>query len=252
MNGMMNDDFLARQRVLVVAPHADDETYGCAGTIARIKSLGGEVFVILGSVADLDHYGSAGLDSACLAKGMKCVSARTRLTEFQSVMELLKVDDWEVLYPDGNEHLRLDMVPRRDLVALIERDAALSMENLRPTMLLMPAISYNQDHEALFRACMTASRPGDRNQRHFIPNVLAYDNTSLFWTPPHERFNPNVYVDITEFLPTKLEALSQHNSQLRSPEFHGSVEGLELQSRWRGREISVESAEGYVAHRMVF
>src|SRR5689334_20072489 len=52
------DGFLAGQRVLVVAPHADDETYGCAGTIARVKSLGGEVFVLVGSVAALEHYGS--------------------------------------------------------------------------------------------------------------------------------------------------------------------------------------------------
>ena len=43
----IGDEFLRRQRVLVISPHADDETYGCAGTIARIKDLGGQVFVSL-------------------------------------------------------------------------------------------------------------------------------------------------------------------------------------------------------------
>ncbi|WP_216363118.1 PIG-L deacetylase family protein, partial [Arthrobacter sp. Hiyo1] len=60
VEGLWGDVFLSGQRVLVIAPHADDETYGCAGTIARIKSLGGEVFVLLGSLGGVDHYGSAG------------------------------------------------------------------------------------------------------------------------------------------------------------------------------------------------
>ena len=70
--------------------------------------------------------------------------------------------------------------------------------------MLIPAFSYNQDHEALFRACITATRPGVRSERHLVPYVLAYDNTSLFWSLEREKFHPNFYVDITEYLPIKL------------------------------------------------
>ena len=42
---LVSDEFLSQQRLLVIAPHADDESFGCAGTMARIKKLGGEVFV---------------------------------------------------------------------------------------------------------------------------------------------------------------------------------------------------------------
>jgi N-acetylglucosamine malate deacetylase 1 len=247
MTDQLGDDFLARQRVLIVSPHADDETYGCAGTIARIKSLGGEVYVLLGSVGSVDHYALNGDGTT-----MRPVSGETRLTEFKSVAEFLKVDDWEVLFTDDSKHLALDTIARKDLVQLIERESRLSIEQVRPTMLLIPASSYNQDHEALFRACMTAARPGVRTQRHLVPFVLAYDNTSLFWSPERERFHPNFFVDISDFLPTKLEAMRMHTSQVREALFHGSPEGLELQSKLRGREISVESAEGYIALRMAF
>ena len=30
----VSDSFLASQRLLVVSPHADDESFGCAGTIS--------------------------------------------------------------------------------------------------------------------------------------------------------------------------------------------------------------------------
>ncbi len=247
MNANMGDEFLSKQRILVISPHADDETYGCAGTIARVKDLGGEVFVSLISVGSLEHYASDDDGPA-----MRRVTGETRLREFSEVMKLLKVDDWDVVYTDDAVHLALDAIPRKELVRLIERDSRLSIENVKPTLILIPAFSYNQDHEALFRACVTATRPGVRSERHLVPYVLAYDNTSLFWSLEREKFHPNFYVDITEYLPTKLAALRLHASQVREPEFHGSPESLELISQLRGREISTGSAEGFMTLRAIF
>ena len=51
-----SDEFLSKQRMLVISPHADDESFGCAGTMARIKDLGGEVYVTCCSVGTLKHY----------------------------------------------------------------------------------------------------------------------------------------------------------------------------------------------------
>ena len=95
----IGDQFLSRQRVLVIAPHADDETYGCAGTIARIKDLGGRVYVCLISVGSLEHYAGNADGSA-----MRRVTSGTRLREFSDVMKLLKVDDWASLCATYREH----------------------------------------------------------------------------------------------------------------------------------------------------
>jgi N-acetylglucosamine malate deacetylase 1 len=243
---MFTDDFLARQRLLVISPHADDETYGCAGSIARIKALGGEVYVVLASAGDLVHFGSeTGGDTT------KLVTGATRLAEFESVMRLLKVDDWDVLFTDSDSYLALDAVPRKTLVRRLEADSKLSIERVRPTMVMIPAPSYNQDHEALYRACVTATRPGVPDQRHVVPLVLAYDNTSLFWSFGQERFHPTCYIDISDYLDVKIQAMRLHASQVRPPIYHGSPENLEMATRVRGREVSVAAAEGFALLRAV-
>ena len=234
------DDFLARQRLLVIAPHADDECFGCAGTMARIKRLGGEVYVIVCSVGDLKHYdGRTGE-----------VSGATREHELTAVMEYLQVDDWEVLYRDPALHLRLDTLPRRDLVAQFERDCRLALDRLKPSILAIPVSSYNQDHEAVFKAAFTAARPGVPSIKPFQRIVLGYDNTSLFWSLEREKFHPNFYVDISDYLDVKLKALSMHHSQMRDSIHHSSLQNVEYTARVRGREISVEAAEAYMAFRL--
>jgi LmbE family N-acetylglucosaminyl deacetylase len=237
---MFGDEFLGRQRLLVIAPHADDETYGCAGTIARIKSLGGEVYVVLASVGDLVHFVGA---EDC--SGRKLVTHQTRLREFEAVMKLLKVDDWDVLFTDSATHLALDTLPRKSLVGLLEYDGKLSIGNIEPTMVMIPAISYNQ----ITRHC--SGPPSPPRAQGFpakgIPcrGYSPTDNTSLFWSLERERFHPTFYVDISTFLAVKVEALRLHASQVRHELYHGSPESLELATRVRGREVSVAAAEGF-------
>lgn len=242
------DEFLSRQRLLVITPHADDETYGCAGTMARIKALGGQVFVTLVSAADLAHYSTdeRGLRTQVTTAG------QTRLDEFASVMKHLKVDDYDVLFTDDDSYMALDAVPRKRIVQQFEAAGRLAIDRIEPTMVMIPAVSYNQDHEAVYRAGVTATRPGAPGQKYTVPFVLAYDNTSLFWSGTESRFSPNFYVDVSEFLDTKIEAMRLHASQVRQSLYHGSPEGLELATRVRGREISVDAAEGFVMMRGIF
>ena len=235
------DEYLSKQRLLVIAPHADDECFGCAGTMARIKHLGGEVYVLVCSVGDLKQYNGTG--------GM--VAGATRAEELAEVMAFLQVDDWDILYRDADTHLRLDAIPRRELVAKFERESKLALDTLKPTMLAIPTSSYNQDHEAVFRAAFTAARPGVPSVKPFQPLVIGYDNTSLFWSLEREKFHPNFYVDITDFIEDKLRALSMHRSQMRTSVHHSSIQNVEYIARVRGREVSLDAAEAYMVFRHV-
>lgn len=235
------EEFLKKQRLLVISPHADDEAYGCAGTIAKIKDLGGEVFIMVMSVGDLKHYDGTG----------KVVRKETRKEEFIKTAKFLKVDDYDIIYEDTDKHLRLDVLPRRDLISVIERDSKVSLDRIKPTIVALPAISYNQDHCAVFHAGFTACRPHLPKIKPFQKIVLAYDNPVLFWNTEYEKFHPNFYVDISKYVDKKLKAMSLHKSQLRNSLHHCSLDNLNNLVRLRGREISVEAAEAFMCYRFV-
>lgn len=231
--------FFRGSRVLVIAPHADDETFGCAGTIAKAKAFGAEVFVMVVSVADLDHYSDE----------HNHVAGATRKSEFEQAMAVLGVDGTDVLFTDEQTHMRLDALPRRDLVARMERDSPLAIDRLRPEVLLFPAVSFNQDHEAVYKAVYTACRPHLPSDKPFVRLALTYDQPQLAWN--HTPFHPNFYVDISEYLELKLQAYRCHVSQIRPEPHHASVENVERLARLRGSEVAVAAAEAFECHRVV-
>ncbi|MBI4834769.1 MAG: PIG-L family deacetylase [Planctomycetes bacterium] len=237
----ISDKFLAGQTLLVVSPHADDEAFGCAGTIAKIKALGGKVYIMIMSIGDLKHYNGK----------RDIVSRDTRRSEFIKTAAFLKVDGYDIVFDDTEKHMRLDAMPRRDLIAKIERESKVSIDRIKPTMVALPAISYNQDHYAVFHAGFTACRPHLPEMKYFPGIVLAYDNPTLFWNVEREKFHPNFYVDISKHLDKKLKALSFHKSQLKPCLHHCSLDTLETLVKLRGREISVEAAEAFMCYRFV-
>lgn len=255
---MSADAFWARQRLLVLAPHPDDETFSAGGLMARVKAAGGQVYVMVGSAGDLHQYGAPGgaaqgAPPAYAPAGaqtmVSMVAGKTRLEELAQAMAALGVDGYEVLFDDPDMHLRLDTVPLRDLMALIERDATYTLDRIAPTILVLPARTFNQDHEAMFKAGFAACRPHLPSHRPFVPIVLSGDAPQLGWAP--EPFQPNLYVDITAHLDAKLRAHACHRSQLRPPPHHASLENVERLARLRGTEISVEAAEAFRSYRVV-
>ena len=51
---------LGKQRLLVIAPHADDEVLGCGGLIRKVKRQGGEVYVMFLTVGDTKDFSERG------------------------------------------------------------------------------------------------------------------------------------------------------------------------------------------------
>ncbi len=235
------NELLGQARILVVMPHPDDETFAGGGSIARAKAQGAAVYVMIMSAGDLRHYHT----------GQQEISGATRQGELARAMACLEVDGYTLVYPETERHLRLDALPRRDLIAQIERESELAMDRVRPGVVILPAPSYNQDHEATFQAGFAACRPHLPSEKAFAPVVLSADSPQLGWSVASAP--RSVYVNISgPYLEKKLAAHACHQSQLRPAPHHASLENVERLARLRGSEVSVEAAEAFVCHRWLW
>lgn len=228
---------LSGKKLLVIAPHADDESQGCGGMIARAVAEGADVAVVVVSVADLAQYGHH----------HATVAGTTRRQELEAAMRILGVERWTVLFEDAAHNMRLDTIPMVELVSAIERGSDLALDIFRPDILLIPAPSYNHDHDVVYRAAVAACRPHLRDQKHFVPQVMSYEQPQLRWSG--NVGNPNYYVDISNFLDVKIAACEAHQSQAKLFPHNASLDNIRNLAHIRGSDISTQAAEAYYCLR---
>jgi LmbE family N-acetylglucosaminyl deacetylase len=237
------NSFFSGKKILIISPHPDDETLGCGGTVLKSINEGAKVYVLLVSVGTVAQY---------TRDGKVTILEEERLNEFYSVMERLNVTAYKVLYLNkDNIHSKMDIIPRVQLVDELEFGEQISINEIRPDIVMIPSPAYHQDHEAVFRASFTACRPSVSSIRWSPPQVWGYDNPAIFWSMEREKFHPNLYVDISRYLKHKIRVVSLYKSQMRPDPDHRSINNIELLAKSRGREISVEAAEAFVCYRMM-
>lgn len=220
-------------RVLVVAPHADDEVLGAGGTIARYAAEGHEVTVAVLTGRGPDPH----------PLGIKCERVRAEAIEAHKVLgvhDTVFRDLPAVLVPDLPVHE-------------VNRVVLDLFMGLRPEVLFIPFLhDMHMDHRRLTYACSVAFRPHTEMGRG-IREIYMYETLSeTHWNLHNNEggFLPNVYIDISgPFLERKLEALSLYQSQIRPFPDARSLEGLEALARFRGCSVGVRAAEAFVLAR---
>jgi N-acetylglucosamine malate deacetylase 1 len=225
------------ERVLLLAPHADDEVLGCGGLLASLARRGAQVHVVYASVDGSRHYGLAGTTTFA-----------ERVAEIEEVSGLLGFT-YEIAYPDQGLMMQLDTLPRRDLVDRYQS----AMDERRPDLVLLPSgADYDHDHVAVFLAGFAAARPiPEEFGKRLVPHVLAYEMTKIQWTSePLPRFTG--YHELTaDELDTKQRAIAFYRTQFRPSPHIRSPESVEALAVVRGAEVGVRYAEAFQVLRTV-
>lgn len=231
---------LKKQRLLVIAPHPDDEVIGCAGLIKRIKSEGGRVYVMFLTVGDTKDFTKKGLSTA-----------KERQIEIEKVAKFLKFDGYSMEFSGNDYHLKLDTLGQKKLMGVIERESKVSIEKIKPTIVAFPSFtSYNQDHRVAALAALAATRPAPSGAKHFVPIVLSYEEAADQWS--HDvMLTPNLFVPLSKNqLDAKMKSLKLYKSQLRAAPNLRAPELLETLAILRGAQCGQNFAEAYSCLRM--
>lgn len=218
------------ERVLVIAPHPDDEVLGCGGSIARFAAQGAQVTVVA-VCADLPPL--YGPDVAPTVE-REARAAHAVLGVHESVF--LDLPSVEV---------------SRGSVAALNGPLQAVLDRVAPDLVLIPFPDRHVDHKAVFDAGMVVTRPLGVGRG--IGMVALYETVSeTYWNAPgaEPSFVPTWTVDITDTLRHKLEAFATFESQLQEAPGPRSLEALEALARFRGSQVSLPYAESFQVVRL--
>ncbi len=208
------------ERILVLAPHQDDETLGCGGRIIQLQKAGAEVTVV---------YTTDGRLANCQFMESEEV-VLTRKAEAIAACDVLGIPEENVVFlgfHDASLSAQIDAVAKELMGVILQ---------CQPTEIYFPySHDFHPDHEATTQAAMKAlesyhppystfeylvwgiyhlpwiTLPTGRDQKKLvIKNTLKL----LFGWKVKNAYKHAVYTEISEEKSQKWEALMKHRSQV--------------------------------------
>jgi LmbE family N-acetylglucosaminyl deacetylase len=218
-------------KVLVVAAHPDDEILGLGGTIARHVAEGDAVTILL-----LADHGSARYD----VNRIREVRGAAR-----AASDRLGVSD--VRFGELEDQ-KLDVLPILEVTQRVEA----ALQEVQPQLVYTHHRGdINRDHAVVHEATLTAARPYSAPS---VRRIICYETPSATeWAGPYPEsaFIPNLYVDISAHLETKLEAMAEYPSELREPPHPRSLQSLRSHAAHWGSVIGAAAAEPFILVREI-
>jgi len=218
--------------VLVVAAHTDDEVLGCGGTIARHTSQGDAVHAVFlaDGVTSRSNASKNDLDE--------------RNQAAKNAHQILGIQDVYMLgFPDQ----RTDSVPFLNIVQALEE----VIQKVQPQVIYTHHCGdLNIDHRITHQVVMTACRPVPEA---FVKEIYAFEVlSSTEWnTPDSSPFLPNCFVDISDHMETKHQALEAYGLEMREPPHSRSISNALRQSEYRGSMVGIKAAEAFMLMRNI-
>ncbi|MEI6825274.1 MAG: PIG-L deacetylase family protein [Desulfuromonadales bacterium] len=224
-------------RILVIAPHADDEVLGVGGTIARRSIQGDEVIVAVMTGHGEETHPLWSKETWDIVRS-EAAEAHAILGVSSTIYKELPA----VLVPDQPVHE-------------INKVVAELFNEVNPDILYIPFLyDMHYDHRCLVYACNVAWRPSSLTGRS-IREIYMYETLSETHWNIHQHeggFLPNVYMDISgDFLEKKKQAFSCFASQIREFPDARSIEGIEALAKWRGCSIGFHAVEAFCLVRKI-
>jgi LmbE family N-acetylglucosaminyl deacetylase len=196
----------AIERILVVTAHPDDVDFGCAGSVAVWTDAGIEVSYCIVTSGE-----AGGFDDTVPRPTM----AEIRQAEQRAAAKVVGVTDLTFLgYPDGRLVSTIEL--RRDISRVIRRVRPQRVVSQSPERNFQRVYASHPDHLAAGDATLAAVYPDARN-RFAHPELL--EEGFEPWSVPEIYLmtfgTPDVFVDITDTVERKLDALRSHVSQMQ-------------------------------------
>jgi LmbE family N-acetylglucosaminyl deacetylase len=215
------------KNVIVIAPHPDDETLGCGGTLLRHCQEGD--FIHWAVVTGM--HAAAGFTAERIAAREREITRVAGRYGFHSVHCLD--------FPTTG----LDTIPVGTMVTALKE----LFLKVVPEVVYAPYPGdVHTDHRITFDATASCSKWFRQSS---IKRVLAYETlseTEFCIDPERPGFRPNVFIDISGYLEQKLEILTLYDGEIGEFPFPRSFEAVKALAALRGATAGCKAAEAFM------
>lgn len=215
------------KQVIAIAPHPDDETLGCGGTILRHVAEGDDIHWLIMTGIQVEN-------------GFPMEHVQRRDAEINKVA---------LRYSFSSIHnlrlptIQLDTVSIGDIVEKVGH----VLKFIKPEIIYVPYRGdIHTDHRVVFDAVAACTK---WFRYKSIKRVLAYETlseTDFELNPDTHGFRPNVFVDISNYLETKLEIMKIYASELGEFPFPRSEQAIRALAALRGVTAGCKAAEAFM------
>ncbi len=217
------------KKILVIAPHLDDETIALGGTIKKLSKSKVKVDVVivgghLPPLYDKKNYLVTKKESA---KALGILGVKK-----VHYLDLPALEFHKKYYQKINSKIN-------ELI-----------NSLNPTAVFIPFPDRHIDHRTVFDCAMVNTRP---NKKKYPNYVLSYETLSeTHWNAPYieANFNPDFFINIDSTMRDKIRALKCYKSQIKDNQSR-SIEAVQALARFRGSQNGCKYAEGFKLIRAI-
>lgn len=219
-------------KVLVIAPHPDDETLGCGGTLLKHQDSNDQTYWMI--VTDISE--NIAYSKERIARREIEIEAVAKRYNFKDVFRL------------GYPTTTLDSVPNRELIQRISK----VIYELKPHTLYVPYRNdIHTDHRAVFDAVMSSVKPFRCPSVHRVMLYETLSETEFLVRPEDGGFKPNVWIDISNYIEEKVRIMEMYSYEVAPHPFPRSRKNIEALATFRGAMAHLESAEAFMLLRQI-
>ena len=212
-------------KILVIAPHPDDETLGCGGAPFKHKAEGDDIYWLI--ITGISQEG-----------GWKEKVVRKRDNEIDAVAKKYGFSDvFNLRLPTT----KMDTLPLSDLIEEISN----VYKKVEPDIIYMPfAYDVHTDHQIIAKALQSTLK---WFRYPHIKKVYMYETPSEteFNFVENRVFRPNVFVNISLYLEDKIEVMKIYAGEMGEFPFPRSEKTMRALTTLRGSQSGFESAEAF-------
>lgn len=214
------------KNILVVAPHPDDETLGCGGTLLKHKASGDSINWLIVTSIIPDEFNQD--------------KTQQRNEEVDLVSKEYGFSSVEKL---NLPTTKLDLLGMGFLISQVGSVIC----KLKPDTIYVPYRNdAHSDHTYVFDAVIASAKSF---RYPYIKSVYSYETvseTEFGLKPEDPGFRPNLFVDIEDYIDKKIRIMQFFKGEMQSFPFPRSEECLVSLAKFRGSQSALRAAEAFM------